>query len=82
MRGLLQANRRRVTYLRDLPALVVATYQRDAIRIPHFQSKKQQERFHAVETTIHEISHEQIVRLRTIPSHAEQLGKIVKLETE
>ena len=42
--------------LRDLPRLVVSTDESYSIRISHFERQEEEERFNAVETSIHEVS--------------------------
>ena len=43
------------------------------------QCKQQKEGFHAVEPSIDEVAHEEIVDLGAFPSNLEQLQEIIKL---
>merc|ERR1740121_2325304 len=58
---------------------MVSADQCDPIGIPHFQRKQQQKCLHAVETAVHKITHEEIVRVWAIPSNLEQLHQVIEL---
>lgn len=66
-------------HLGDLPRLVIATYERDAIRVAHFERQQEQERLDRVEAAIDEIAEEQVVRLGYVATDAKQLFQIVEL---
>ena len=68
--------------LRDLPALVVASDQRDVLGVPHFESQQQQERLDRVEAPVHEVPHEEVVGSRTVVAHFEQLHQVVELPVD
>jgi len=48
-------------------------------RCPHLEREQQQESLHAVEASVHKVPHEEIVGLRAVPSHFEQLHQIKEL---
>ena len=68
-------------YLCDLPALVIAAQQCNAVRIPHLQSDQEHHRLQAVETTIDEIAQEQVICLLSpdISSPLKELLQIIEL---
>ncbi len=55
------------SHLRNLPALVVPSQDRDAVPEPDFQSNKERHGLHAVVPSIHIVSHEEIIRVRRVP---------------
>eukprot|EP00963_Diacronema_lutheri_P010016 scaffold945_cov382-Pavlova_lutheri.AAC.3 len=67
------------THLCDLPAFVVTSNECDPIRIPHLERQQQEEGLHTVKSAIHEVTHEEIVRLGTFTAHAKQLHEVVEL---
>ncbi len=69
-------------HLRNLPRLVVASYQRDPVRIPHFQCQQQQESLYGVKTSIDKVSHEKVIRLGTHATVFEQLHEVEKLTVD
>lgn len=46
---------------------------------PHLECQQQQERLHRVEAPVHEVAHEQVVGLRAVAAHLEQLHEVVEL---
>ena len=58
---------------------MISSDQSNSVLVPNFQSQQKQKRFYAVETSVHEVPHEDVVRFRTISAHFEQLHQIVKL---
>ena len=56
-------------HLGDLSALVVSSDQINPVRVANLQGQQQQEGFHTVESAVHEISHEEIVRVGNIAAH-------------
>lgn len=66
-------------HLRDLPRLVVPSDQGNAIGIADFVCEKKKERFYRVETSVDEVAHEEVVRVRTEPSDLEKLHHIPEL---
>ena len=56
-------------HLGDLSALVVSSDQINPVWVANLQGQQQQEGFHTVESAVHEISHEEIVRVGNIAAH-------------
>jgi len=65
--------------LRDLPRLVVAAQQVDALAVAHLERDEQRDSLHRVVATIHIIAHEEVVRVGARAADAENLHKIVEL---
>ena len=65
--------------LGDLSTLVISSNQSNSFRIPDFQSQQQQECLDRVVPPIYEVSHKQVIGIRTFSSHLEQLHQIIKL---
>ncbi|KAH0485441.1 MAG: hypothetical protein KVP17_001067 [Porospora cf. gigantea B] len=68
--------------LRNLSGLMVAANQRNPVRIPNLISQQQQKRLHGKMTSVHEIAHEDVRRLRYRASDAEQLQQVVELAVD
>ena len=58
---------------------MVPPYQRDPIRVPDFQAEQQQEALQRVEPPVHEVAHEQIVRIWDISPNPKQLHEVMEL---
>ena len=58
---------------------MIASNQRYWFGVAHFKSEEQEESLHWVETTVDEISHEEIVGQRAVIADSEQLHQIVEL---
>jgi len=65
--------------LGDLPALVVAPDEGNAVGEPDLQGQEEQEGLHAVETAINKVTHEQVVGLGALSTHIEELNQVVEL---
>lgn len=65
--------------LGDLARLVVATQNRDAVRIAHLQCNEKSDRLDTVMTAVDVISHEQIIGVRKTAAQAEKFTKVVEL---
>ena len=48
----------------------------------HLQGKQEEEGFHAVETAVDKVAHEQVVGLRAVPANLEQLDKVIELAVD
>lgn len=53
--------------------------QRHSESSAHFEGEQQEESLHAVESPIYKVAHEQVVCLRAVPAHFEQLHEVEKL---
>lgn len=51
-------------HLRDLPRLVVPSYQRDSVWVSHFEGEEEKECFHAIEPAVDEITYTTWQRVR------------------
>ena len=58
---------------------MVSSNQSDSLRIPHFQSEKQEEGLHTVVASVHKVPHEEIVGFWALPSHLEELHQVIEL---
>mmetsp|Transcript_111600 Transcript_111600/g.326405 ORF Transcript_111600/g.326405 Transcript_111600/m.326405 type:complete len:216 (-) Transcript_111600:149-796(-) len=65
--------------LRDLPALVVASDERDPVCIPHLECQQQEERLHAVESAVHEVAHEEVIGIRAVSANLEEFHQVIEL---
>ncbi len=63
----------------DLPRLVVATDERDAVGVSDFEAEEKQEGFQRVEATVNEVPHEEVVGVRHVAAHSEELHQVVEL---
>ena len=68
--------------LRDLPALVVPSDERDPVRVAHLQREQQQEGLDGVEAAVDEVAHEEVVGVGYRPPHFEELLQVVKLPVD
>ena len=68
--------------LRDLSTFVVASDERDAVRVSDFEGEQQQEGLHRVEATVHEVPHEEVVGLGALATHFKQLDQVVELPVD
>ena len=50
---------------------MIAANQRDISRVAYFERQEQEERLHTIEATVNKIAHEEVIRPRTVISHAE-----------
>jgi hypothetical protein len=64
---------------RDLPRFVIASNERDPVRIANLQAKKQQERLERIEAAVDEIAHEEVICVRYVAAHAEELHQVMEL---
>lgn len=69
----------KAVHLRNLPALVIAPQQGNFIRVFGFQRQQSRERLQTVIASVHEISHENIIRVGHLASLSKQFFEIVKL---
>ena len=65
--------------LRDLPALVVASDERDAVGVAHLEREQQQKRLDRVEAAVDEVTHEEVVGVGHVTAHLEELLEVVEL---
>ena len=65
--------------LGDLPALVVAPDQRDAVRVPDLEGQEQQKGLNTVKAAVDKVTHEEVVGGRALPANIEQLNEVVEL---
>eukprot|EP00216_Chloropicon_sp_CCMP2111_P002954 CAMPEP_0198234436 /NCGR_PEP_ID=MMETSP1446-20131203/457_1 /TAXON_ID=1461542 ORGANISM="Unidentified sp, Strain CCMP2111" /NCGR_SAMPLE_ID=MMETSP1446 /ASSEMBLY_ACC=CAM_ASM_001112 /LENGTH=362 /DNA_ID=CAMNT_0043915217 /DNA_START=63 /DNA_END=1152 /DNA_ORIENTATION=- len=65
--------------LGDLPTLVVAADEADAVRVANFQSEEKQKGLHAVESPVHEVAHEEVVRPGAVRPDLEKLKQVEEL---
>ena len=65
--------------LRDLARLVVAADERDAVGVADLERQQEQEGLHAVEAPVDEVAHEEVVGVRHVAAHFEQLLEVVEL---
>ena len=66
-------------HLGDLPALVIPSQQMNAVRKTCLQAQEQADRLNGIVSAIHIVSHEQVVRVRGLPSDTKELKQIVQL---
>ena len=66
-------------HLCDLPRLVVAADQRDAVGVANLEREQQQEGLDRVEAAVDEIAHEEIVCVGHVAADLEELLQVVKL---
>ena len=66
-------------HLGDLTRLVVAAYERDAVRIAHLEREQEQKGLDAVEAAVDKVAQEQVVGLGHVASDPEELLQIVEL---
>ena len=72
----------KTVHLGDLPALVVSTKKRNAVRVDDLQRKQEQKGFNAVVASVDIIAHEEVVRIGTVASDKEQLLQVVELAVD
>jgi hypothetical protein len=65
-----------MAHLRDLPRFVISAYQRQSVRIAHFQCEEEEKCFDGIETAINEVAKEKVVCGGNIATDFEQLGQI------
>lgn len=58
---------------------MVAPYQSNPVRISHLVGEQEQEHLHAVVAPVHVIAHEQVVAVRDVAPHSEQLAQVEQL---
>ena len=63
--------------LRDLPRLVVAAEDGDAVTVPDLERDEQRRRLDRVVAAVDVVAHEQVVRVRRGPADAEQLEEVL-----
>jgi len=69
-------------HLRDLPRLVVAPDERDAVWVPHFVREQEEERLDGVEASVHEVAHEEVVGVWTETTDFEELHHVPELAVD
>ena len=69
-------------HLRDLPRLVVAADERDAVGVAHFECEEQQECLDRVEPAVDEIAHEKVVGVGAVVADEEELLEVVELAVD
>jgi hypothetical protein len=60
-------------HLSNLSALVIPSDQSHSLRIPYFESEQKKESLNRVKSSVHEVTHEQIIRHRALASYFEEL---------
>lgn len=58
---------------------MIATNERDPVRIANFQAKKQQKRLERVEAAVDEIAHEEVICVWYVAAHAKELHQVMEL---
>mmetsp|Transcript_11852 Transcript_11852/g.34208 ORF Transcript_11852/g.34208 Transcript_11852/m.34208 type:complete len:246 (+) Transcript_11852:453-1190(+) len=66
-------------HLRDLTTLMIASQDEDAVRVSDLQAHEHRDRFYGVVPSVHVISHEQVVCVRSAAADAKQLHQVVPL---
>jgi hypothetical protein len=61
---------------------VITSYQSDSLRISNLESQKEQERLYRVESSVHKVSHEQIISLGTLTTYLKKLLEIIELAVD
>lgn len=69
----------KTVHLGYLTTLVVSSQQGHTVRITHLQGQQKQKCFNTVISSIHIITHKQIIRVRTITTDGKQLAEIIEL---
>ena len=69
-------------HLCDLAGLVVAANQSNALWITHLQSNQKQEGLDGVAATVDEITHEEVISVRTFAAHLKKLLEVVELAVD
>ena len=64
-------------HLRDLPRLVVAPQNRDAIAIAQLERDEQGDRLNRVVPTVDVVAHEEVVGVGGVAADAEEFGEVV-----
>ena len=65
--------------LRDLPRLVVAAQQEDAVAVPHLERDQQRHRLDRVIATVDVVAHEEVIGVGARAANAEDFHEVVKL---
>ena len=68
--------------LRDLPRLVIAPDERDAIRITNFQGQQEQKGLYGVEAAIDKVAHEEVICIGDVAADFEELFEVVELSVD
>jgi predicted transposase YbfD/YdcC len=68
--------------LSNLTALVIAPDEAHTTWEAHLKDKEQQEAFDAVVPSVNEVPHEDVIRVRDVPSHTEKLHEVVELSMD
>ena len=66
----------------DLPRLVVAADEGDAVGVADFEAEEEQEGFERVEAAVDEVAHEEVVGVRHVAADAEELHQVVELAVD
>jgi hypothetical protein len=69
----------RIAHLRAQPLIMFVGRHSHS---PHLESQKQKKSFHAVISSVYEVSEEQVIRPGTLSSHFEQLDEVVELAVD
>ena len=68
--------------LRDLPRLVVAAQQRDAVRVARLEQQQHGHRLDTIVPAVDKVAHEDVAGVRALAAVAEELEQIVKLPVD
>ena len=66
----------------DLPRLMIATKKRDVARVLHLETEQQLERLDRVVTTINEVAHEYVLRIRNLSSFLKKFEQVMELTVD
>lgn len=58
---------------------MISSYQCYPIRVPNLQAQQQQETLQRVKTSVHEIAHEEVIRIWHISTDSEKLHQVMEL---
>jgi hypothetical protein len=66
-------------HLGDLTGLVIASKDCNSILVAHLEADEQRDSLNGIVTSIHIISHEEVVGIRRLASNSEQFDEVVPL---
>mmetsp|Transcript_3816 Transcript_3816/g.17582 ORF Transcript_3816/g.17582 Transcript_3816/m.17582 type:complete len:200 (-) Transcript_3816:79-678(-) len=69
-------------HLRDLPALVVASDDGDAVGVANLEGHHERDRLDRVVPAVHVVAQEEVVRVRRVSAELEHLQQVVKLSVD
>ena len=58
---------------------MIAAYEDDPVRVPHFQCEQEEKRLDRVQSAIDKVAHKEVLGIRAWTADAKQLQEIVKL---